>query len=447
LAKRTVGAVQRATPRKSNRPVGWDPRSRDILPLPDQAKTRDSIAFAWRRTSLTSLTERPHEGALTALTRRADVQAALRWIGEHEQRFVDEVVALSEIPAPTFAESRRAAYFADRLRALGVDDIEGDTAGNVLARTASEFPAESTSLALMAHLDTVFPEGTDVSVTKEHGRLYGPGIGDNAAGLAGVLLMIEAMRFAGIQTQRPIWLVASTGEEGLGDLAGARSAIARLRTQIDSVIAIEGALLGRITHEAVGSLRWQVQFSGPGGHSWHDYGRASAINAAAAAISELARMDLPSQPRTTINVGRIEGGIGVNVIASNATLLLDMRSVDSAALVRLAADAEFTILRAAEKQGTSASISVVGERPAGSIARDHDLVAAAARVLRWLELEPRYESASTDANIPLSEDIPAITIGITHGGGIHTEDEWIDIAPATTGIRQLLLLALILAGV
>jgi tripeptide aminopeptidase len=396
---------------------------------------------------LTSLTERPHESALTTLTKRDDVQAALRWIGEHEQRFVDEVIALSEIPAPTFAESRRAAYFADRLRALGVGEVESGDAGNVFARTASESAADFPSVALMAHLDTVFPESTDVSVTKKRDRLFGPGIGDNAAGLAGVLVMIEAMRFAGIQTRRPIWLVASTGEEGLGDLSGARSAIARLRSQIGSVVAIEGALLGRITHEAVGSLRWQVDFDGPGGHSWHDYGRASAIHAAAAAITDLARMELPSQPRTTLNVGRVEGGIGVNVIASHATLLLDMRSIDSRALTRLATEAEFAIRRAAEQQGTSVSISVVGERPAGSIPRDHELVAAAARVLRWLQLEPRYESASTDANIPLSEAIPAITIGITHGGGIHTEDEWIDIAPATTGIRQLLLLALMLAGV
>jgi acetylornithine deacetylase/succinyl-diaminopimelate desuccinylase-like protein len=393
---------------------------------------------------VTSLTERPHEGALTALTRRPDVQAALKWIVENEQRFVDEVIALSEIPAPTFDESRRAAHFAGRLSEVGVADIDRDRAGNVIARTASR--AESAGPALMAHLDTVFPQGTDLSVTRKRDRLYGPGIGDNSAGLAGLLLMLEAMRFAGIITHLPIWLVASTGEEGLGDLKGARSAVAELLPKIDSLVAIEGALLGRITHEAVGSLRWRVQFSGPGGHSWHDFGRASAINAAAAAVVELTRLELPLEPRTTFNVGRIEGGIGVNVIAANAELLLDMRSVDGAALRALAANADSAIRRAAEQQGASVSVTVVGDRPAGSIARDHEIVTAAARVLRWLQLEPRYEAASTDANIPLSQGIPAITIGITHGGGIHTEDEWIDVAPATTGIRQLLLLALMLAG-
>jgi acetylornithine deacetylase/succinyl-diaminopimelate desuccinylase-like protein len=392
-----------------------------------------------------SLTERSHDGALAALTRRPDVRAALKWIGEHEQHFVDEVVALSEIPAPSFAESRRAAHVVARLHDLGVEKVELDQAGNVIASTSSA-PSVGLSPAFMAHLDTVFPEETPLDVSRKRGRLYGPGIGDNSAGLAGLLLMVEAMRFAGIEPSRPLWLVASTCEEGLGDLRGARAAMASLRSRVDNVVAIEGALLGRITHEAVGSLRWQIDFSGPGGHSWHDFGRASAINAAAAAVGELARLDLPVEPRTTYNVGRIEGGIGVNVIAANASMLLDMRSVDAAALSTLAADAELAIHRAAERQGAGVSINVVGNRPAGSIPRDHHLVNAAAEVLRWLQLAPRYESASTDANIPLSNDIPAITIGITHGGGIHTEDEWIEIAPAVTGIRQLLLLALILSA-
>jgi di/tripeptidase len=211
-------------------------------------------------------------------------------------------------------------------------------------------------------------------------------------------------------------------------------------------VAIEGALLGRVTHEAVGSLRWQVRFNGPGGHSWHDFGRASAINAAAAAVAELGSISLPADPRTTYNVGRIEGGIGVNVIAAEATMLIDFRSTGSTALEALVREADAAIRRAAEREGVSVEVEKVGDRPTGSVRRDHVLVEMAAEVLRELGLEPRYEAASTDANVPLSQGIPAITVGITHGGGIHTEDEWIDIAPSVTGIRQLLLLAMILAG-
>ena len=264
---------------------------------------------------------------------------------------------------------------------------------------------------------------------------------------AGLLHMVESIRAANLQPERPIWVVASTGEEGLGDLCGARAAVAGLRDRASEFIAIEGALLGRVIHEAVGSLRWRVRFTGPGGHSWHDFGRPSPVMTAARAIAELGRLTVPSQPRTTYNVGRIEGGIGVNVIPSEASMLLDMRSTDAAALSKLVGEAERLIRRSAEQDGVSVSIETVGDRPAGSIPRNHALVELASSVLRHFGIDPRDEAASTDANIPLSLGIPAITVGISHGGGIHTEAEWLEIAPCSAGVRQLLLLAFALCGV
>ncbi len=386
--------------------------------------------------------QRERAGALGHLLAQSDTQRAMDWIDAHVEHFVQELTALSEIPAPTFEEAERAAWFAERLRHIGIGDITHDSVGNVVARAG--IPQGTGGVAFLAHLDTVFPSGTNVRVSRQNGRLYGPGIGDNAAGLAGLLLALEAMEVAGLQPERPLWAVASTAEEGLGDLKGARAAVERLHGNVSSVIAIEGALLGRVTHEAVGSLRWKVRFSGPGGHSWHDFGRASAINAAASAVAQLSHIPVPADPRTTYNVGRIEGGIGVNVIAAEATLLLDMRSSDAHALGDLVKQAQVTIQQAAEREGVEVELETVGDRPAGAIPRTHPLVETAADVLRQLGIEPRYEAASTDANIPLSQGIPAITVGITHGGGIHTQEEWIDIAPASAGIKQLVALAMAL---
>jgi tripeptide aminopeptidase len=394
---------------------------------------------------VTALDEQPAPATLLART-LADraTAAALDWLAGQTDRFVAGLTSLAEIPAPTFAEGTRAEHMAARLRELGLEQVQIDAAGNVLGCLGADLPGSG--VALLAHMDTVFPAETNLRVRRHGGRLYGPGIGDNSAGLMGLLMTLEAMRVAGVQLRQPIWAVATTGEEGLGDLRGARAAVQTLRGRIDCAVAIEGALLGRVTHAGVGSLRWRVHFSGPGGHSWHDFGRPSAINAAALAITELTRLSVPTEPRTTFNVGAIEGGIGVNVIASEASFLLDMRSLDARVLQDLVRQAEHAVRRASEREGVEVEIATVGDRPAGSIPRDHPLVETAAAVLRHLGLEPRYEAASTDANIPLSLGIPAITVGITHGGGIHTEEEWLEIQPCVTGVGQLLLLVLTLTA-
>jgi len=378
------------------------------------------------------------------LLTRPNADRAGAWIDSSLEHFVEELAAISEIPAPTFAESARALQVAQRLTSLGVSDVEIDPAGNVIGCLGNASLGRGP--AFVAHLDTVFPADTDVRVTRRGGRLYGPGVGDNAAGIAGLLLAVEALVTCRLTLARPLWIVASTGEEGLGDLCGIRAAMQSLAGRLSSVVAIEGALLGRVTRQAVGSLRWDVRFRGPGGHSWHDFGRPSAIDAAAAAVSALGGLCVPGDPRTTFNVGRIEGGLGVNVIAAHASFLLDLRSTDSRALADLATQARLLIDEAASRKGVDVQVETVGDRPAGSIAPDAPLVEAASRVLRELEIEPRHDPASTDANIPLSLGVPAITVGITHGGGVHTTDEWIKILPSLQGIRQLLLLAVALCG-
>jgi tripeptide aminopeptidase len=384
------------------------------------------------------------EDAVQRLVRQSEIGQALAWLETSGERFAEQITELSQIPAPTFAEEQRGAYVARRLAALGVEQIHSDEAGNVLGCLAGD--AARPGLALMAHLDTVFGPAVDVTVSRQASRLYGPGIGDNGAGVAGVLLMLEAMQIAGLRLVRPLWLVFSVGEEGLGDLRGARAAMQHLTGRVEAVIAVEGALLGRVTHQGVGSRRWRVTFRGPGGHSWHDFGRPSAINAAARSVAAISRLNVPSDPRTTYNIGRIEGGTGVNVIAAEASFLLDMRSIGVSELAALGRRAEEAIQRAARDEDVAVQIELAGDRPAGMIPRDHRLVQTSAAVLRHLGLEPRFEAASTDANIPLSHGIPAVTVGITRGGGVHTEGEWIEIEPATLGVRQLLLLTLAAVG-
>jgi tripeptide aminopeptidase len=374
-----------------------------------------------------------------ALLQRADVQRGLAWIEAAREHFVQELTALSRIAAPTFAEGPRAEHMARRLRELGTEKVRIDGAGNVVAGLGGD--VNEPGLLIAAHLDTVFGPQTDLTLARRQDRLYGPGVGDNCAGLAGLVLTFEAMRAAGIQPKRPLWLAATTAEEGLGDLRGMRAVMDELGGRLHAVVAVEGALLGRVTHQAVGSRRWRVRFHGPGGHSWHDYGRPSAINAAGRAIAALADLKLAPEPRAVLNVGSVEGGSGVNVIAAEAVLLLDMRSVDVATLADLTRRVEDVLRQAARQEGVTIEIDTVGNRPAGAIPVSAPLVQMAVAVLRHLQIAPRFEPASTDANIPLSRGIPAITVGVTYGGGVHTEGEWIDIQPAVQGIQHLLLLA------
>jgi acetylornithine deacetylase/succinyl-diaminopimelate desuccinylase-like protein len=249
-----------------------------------------------------------------------------------------------------------------------------------------------------------------------------------------------------IETDADILVAATVGEEGLGNLRGIRAAVERYRDDIGAVIAVEGHNLGRVTHAGVGSTRWRVRVNGPGGHSWGAFGRPSAIHGLARIVSGIAEIEVPRNPKTTFNVGTIEGGTSVNTIAAEASALIDMRSIDPAALARLV-DRVGEIASRAADDDLSVDIDVLGERPAGTCPRSHPLVSAAGAVLREVGFEPIYDASSTDANIPISLGIPAVCIGITHGGQGHTTSEFIEIAPVVSGLTQLSLLAVAAAQV
>lgn len=370
----------------------------------------------------------------------AAVGRALAGITQQADAITEEAVRIAEIPAPTFAETERASYTAERFHQIGLDQVSIDEAGNVYGRLPGEGRAAA---AFLAHMDTVFPADVPHDITRRQGRLYGPGVGDNSAGLAGMLSAAAALA-EGARPARPVWFVATVGEEGLGNLKGAHAATDRLGDQVDAMVAVEGSFFGRLSHTAVGSRRVEIACRGPGGHSWHDFGRPSATHVLARIAAAITELRVPADPRTTYNIGRLEGGIGVNVIAEEARLLLDMRSLDARALDDLAG----RVRAIADRETTSdvrTDVREVGFRPAGAIDASHGLVRICEAVLRQLNVNPQYAPASTDANIPLSRGIPAVTLGVTRGGGAHTRAEWIDLAPMAQGVQQIVLTALALA--
>jgi tripeptide aminopeptidase len=380
----------------------------------------------------------PLTARIAALAARADVRDALAWVARSEDTLAEEVLRVTEIPAPTFHERDRAAYLAERLHTLGLADVRIAEDGNVYGRLSGGARSTRAALAVYAHMDTVFAHDVPVTVSQREGRLYAPGVGDNSAGLAGLIGALQAMQATGTAPDRPIWIVGTVGEEGLGNLCGATAATERLADGIDAVVAIEGSFFGRVSHTAVGSRRLRVGVRAAGGHSWHDFGRPSAVHALVRAAAEIAALHVPSEPRTTFNIGQIRGGTGVNVIAECAEMLLDMRSISSSALDELDRRVR-RILDGVRKHGASVQVEVVGDRPAGSIPAGHPLVQTCSAVLTHLGATPQYAAASTDANAALGRGIPAVTLGITRGGGAHTRGEWIEIAPMVRGVQQVIL--------
>lgn len=376
---------------------------------------------------------------VAGLAAQPEVRDALAWTARSEGILADEVIRITEIPAPTFHEERRAAYVADRLSSLGLSDVAVAQDGNVYGRLGGTEGSTRAALAVYAHLDTVFSRDVSVAVSRREGRLYAPGVGDNSAGLAGLICALQAMRETGTQPHRPIWIVATVGEEGLGNLRGAAAATQRLGDQVDAIVAIEGSFFGRVSHTAVGSRRLRVRVHADGGHSWHDFGRPSAVHALVRAAAEIAALHVPSEPRTTFNIGEIRGGTGVNVIAECAEMILDMRSVSPSALDELDRRVH-RILEGVRRYGAAARVEIVGDRPAGSIPISHPLVQTCSAVLAHLGAVPQYAAASTDANAALGRGIPAVTLGVTRGGGAHTLGEWIEVAPMVRGVQQIILM-------
>ena len=398
----------------------------------------------------------PSSGAPSSIGARlvqdAAVKAAIERVRLGEPRLLEEQVRLCEIPAPPFKEARRAEAYRDAFRALGLDNVRIDGAGNVLGERPGQ--AARPHLVFSAHLDTVFPEDTPLKASRTGAVLKGPGISDDCRGLAVLLGVITALKEGNVQTPGTITFVGTVGEEGLGDLRGVKHLFnTELKGRIDRFVSVDGAGLG-ITHIAVGSLRYRVAFKGPGGHSYGAFGIANPIHALGRAIEKIADLQVPQQPRTTFSVGRVGGGTSVNAISAEAWMEVDLRSSDKAALAAL--DASFLrSLNAAlaeenDRWGNSGrlvlEIAAVGNRPAGRVAADAPIVQAALSVTRALGLEGRLDEGSTDSNMAMSLGIPAITIdGGGSATGTHTTSETFDSTDSWQGTARALLVAIALA--
>ena len=351
-------------------------------------------------------------------------------------------IDIQQIPAPTGAEAQRARWVADYMRLAGFAEVQMDAFDNVYARVAGA--QRGPALLVSAHTDTVFPASADLSIVREPSgaRIFGPGLGDNSTGVAALLWL--GKHLYAHQPAVDVWLVANTGEEGNGDLRGMRGAMDKLAGKLGASIVLEGMGLSRVVHRGLGSRRFRIEVSAPGGHSWSDFGAASAVHVLVQLAADLTRLKAPAQPRTTFNVGVIGGGTSINTIAQQASLELDLRSEDRATLNAIVAQANAIVERYTtarwQQAGVTVRTTLIGDRPAGEIADDHPLVQAAFGSLAAVGIQPQANTrtSSTDANIPLSRSIPAVCIGVTDGGNAHRLDEWILPELLPRGLRHLL---------
>lgn len=402
--------------------------------------------------------QHPAELAASRTLEHPGYLTAAQTIDRGYERFVREVVELTAIPAPPFQEAARADAFIRLARASGLTSIEKDDEGNVLAlRGGGNGPL----LVVAAHLDTVFPDGTDVTVRRNGTRLSAPGIGDNAQGVAALLALARAMDAASIRTSGDILFVANVGEEGNGALRGVRHLFTRgrYRDRIGAFISIDGMGSGHyITTGGVGSRRYRVTFNGPGGHSYSAFGLVNPATAMAGAMQQLATIKVPTSPKTTFNVGMMGGGTSVNTIPSSVWMEVDLRSESPDALTTLDeafkaavtnAVAEENRARSTAEGPITVNLELTGERPSGQTPVATALVQATTAAVRATGLQPTYGWSSTDANLPMSLGIPAITIdtGI-QGDRAHAPDEWIDVdrRRVVSGLQRVLLIVLSVAG-
>lgn len=386
------------------------------------------------------------------LLQDAAVKAAVQAARDDEAQTLEDQVRLCEIPAPPFKEAQRAKAYADAFRALGLKNVRTDRVGNVLGERPGTAPRPH--LVFSAHLDTVFPEDTNVQVTREGSVFRGPGIGDDCRGLAVVLGVVRALEKAKVQTPGTITFVGTVGEEGLGDLRGVKALFREtLKGQIDRFVSIDGTGLG-MTHIGVGSLRYRIAFKGPGGHSYGAFGLANPIHALGRAMAKIADLEVPREPKTTFNVGRIGGGTSVNSIPFESWMEVDMRSADAAALKSL--DASFhkavdsALAEENERWNNNGRLTLekrlVGDRPAGRTPVDSPIVEAAVSVTKALGFPVTLDEGSTDSNIPMSLNVPAITIdGGGRGTGAHSLGEAFDTTNSWQGTQRATLLAMALA--
>lgn len=402
---------------------------------------------------------------VTALAAQRPVHVAFGWLHNNPKTLMDWQAELVAIPAPPFGEEQRTKWMAARFAEIGLADIHCDALGNVVASIPAPHlsPESSGPIVVMsAHLDTVFPAGTvlDPVVTSADGisRLCAPGACDNAAGVIGVLALGQALIHAKVKLGSPLLLLGNVGEEGEGDLRGVRHFYQQpaLSSRIAAHIVLDGAGADSAVTQALGSRRYQVTISGPGGHSFTDAGTPNPIAALATALAEVAKTPLPEQPRTTLNLGTIHGGTSVNSIPERAAASIDFRSTSPDELLRL----EISLHRAvedaveywnayatssgAQQRGTlSFKVEKIGDRPAAQLDSDSPLLNALRAVDRHLGIKTDIRLGSTDANIPISLGVPAISMGAGgEGGGAHTVSEWYSDKDREVGLRRVLLLTL-----
>jgi len=351
------------------------------------------------------------------------------------ERWIRRTLELQSVPSPTFEEHERAAALRRELEQAGPAELFSDQVGNLYSRVRG---GVRPALVISAHLDSVFPRGTDLSSRRTPHRVYGPGIGDNALALAALVEL--AHDFGRDPPPGDLWLVADVCEEGLGNLLGMQEAVARFQATVSAYLVLEGMALGHIYHRALPSRRFRLSAEGRGGHSWIHSGRGSALHKLLRVGAELADLTLPVQPKSTLNIGLMRGGHSVNSIADQAFLEIDLRSETEAGLEALV-DQVASLASKSAADGVALTIVPIGSRPAGGLADDHRLVLAAAQSLRrGSRRKAKLGAGSTDASIPLQQGYPAVCVGLTTGGEAHTVREFIDLPPMEGGYRSLVYL-------
>ena len=394
------------------------------------------------------------DAASQAILASPKVVRALEDIKADDDRAFAEQKRITEIPAPPYKEKQRAEYFLKRFLELGFKDATIDTEGNVIGLRKGSSGGRP-KLVVSAHLDTVFPEGTDVTVKEKDGIILAPGIGDDSRGLAALLSLIKSINSNAIATVGDVMFVGTVGEEELGNLRGVK-ALFRDHADIDGFISIDGLGVTRIVNQGTGSHRYEMIFKGPGGHSFQEFGLPSAIHAMGRAIAKISDLQTPSDPKTTFTVGTVKGGTSVNAIAAEARMAVDMRSDSTEELLKLEARLLDLVNQAVAEENARwksdklmVEIKLIGDRPAGIVAMDSPVVQATQRAVTALTRAPRvtFAGSSTDSNLAMSLGIPAVTIGGGgEGGNWHSHSEWYRPADAYLGPQSALLTTLVLAG-
>jgi len=398
--------------------------------------------------------------SIASLMKSAQIRRAFQFIDELQVELDDELVRICEIPAPPFKEDARARFIGQRFHAVGLSLVRSDAEGNVIAERPGPSSRRSPGprVVISAHLDTVFPEGTDVRVRRDGARFNAPGISDNVCGIVSLLTLARALEVGDIVTRGQVYFVATVGEEGEGNLRGVRHLFDKgeFRSGVDAFISLDGPGLERITHRALGSRRYRVTISGPGGHSWGDFGIVNPVHALGRAIARFSSYPAPLAPRTSYNVGIIEGGSSVNAIPASASMVVDLRSVSSDEIDKLEAHLRRVVEIAVREENSQRAMSgtsltcefeQTGDRPSGETPIGSPIVRAAIECSRALGIEPRLDCSSTDSNIPISLGIPAITLGVGGvSGNCHSLTEWYEPHGRELGIKRLLLLTASLTG-